>query len=406
MDAKSLMNEQAPSGAPGPLAFPLFEGGPFHRLLERMRLVEAGRSRIARRIVLIVLVTWAPLVMLALAQGFALGPTRLESLLMDFAANVRFLVTVPALILAEGMCGARIAAIVRQLLSAGLIDESSRPEFEANLRDSVKLSRSGTTEAILLGLAYLHSAFVLVVFLNYPVSTWRTPDIAGHRVMSMAGWWYFLAAFPFYSFLLARWLWRLGLWWQLLWRASRLELRLSPAHPDGAAGLGFLSTSLSGFSLFVFGAAAMTAAGLADLVVYEGASPLDYQWYLAEFLVFILMIIAGPLLFFIPRLSEAKDQALLRYGGFASRQIQDLEQKWLGEKEGRAPENTGISSQDFSTVSDFGVLVDHVRETKLIPIELSDVIELLVIALLPFLPLFAAQIPIGEMFSLLLKALG
>ena len=79
MDAKSLMNEQAPSGVRGPLTFPLFEGGPFHRLLERMRLVEAGRSLIARRIVLIVLVTWAPLVMLALAQGFALGP-RLESL--------------------------------------------------------------------------------------------------------------------------------------------------------------------------------------------------------------------------------------------------------------------------------------------------------------------------------------
>ena len=352
MDAKSLMNEQAPSALHALLTLPLFEGGPFHRLLERMRLV-GGRSLIARRIVLIVLVTWAPLVMLALAQGFALGPTRLESLLMDFAANVRFLVTVPALILAEGMCGARITAIVRQLLSAGLIDESSRPEFEANLRDSVKLSRSGTTEAILLGLAYLHSAFVLVVFLNHPVSTWRTPDIAGHRVMSMAGWWYFLAAFPFYSFLLARWLWRLGLWWQLLWRASASRAALSPAHPDGAAGLGFLSTSLSGFSLFVFGAAAMTAAGLADLVVYEGASPLDYQWYLAEFLVFILMIIAGPLLFFIPRLSEAKDQALLRYGGFASRQIQDLEQKWLREKGAGAGE-TGRASQDFSTVSDFG----------------------------------------------------
>ena len=57
-------------------------------------------------------------------------------------------------------------------------------------------------------------------------------------------------------------------------------------------------------------------------------------------------------------------------------------------------------------MSDFGVLVDHVRETKLIPIELSDVIQLLVIALLPFLPVFATQIPIGEMLSLLLKTLG
>jgi hypothetical protein len=400
------MNEQAPSSAPGTLAFPLFEGGPFHRLLERMHLVEAGRSLIVRRILIIVLVTWTPLVLLALVQGFALGPTRMESFLQDFAANVRFSVTVPALLLAEGMCGDRIVAIVRQLRSAGLIDERSRPEFEANVQNSVLLVRSGIAEAILLGLAYLHSAFVLVVFLNHPVATWRIPDIGGHRAISMAGWWYFLAAFPLYSFLVARWFWRLGLWWQFLWQASRLELRLSPAHPDRAAGLGFLSTSLSGFSLFVFGVSAMMAAGLADLVVYEGASPLDYQWHLVEFLVFILVLIAGPLLFFMPRLFEAKDQALLRYGGFASRQVQELERKWLAEKEGRAPENTGISSQDFSIVSDFGVLVDHVRETKLIPIELSDVIRLLVIALLPFLPVFATQIPIGEMLSLLLKTLG
>ena len=174
------MNEQAQSGVRDSLTFPLFEGGPFHRLLERVRLVQAGRSLIARRIVLIVLVTWVPLVMLALVQGFALGPTRLESLLMDFAANVRFLVTVPALLLAEGMCGARFrrhraAAAVRRPDRGEEPARSSKP----TCRDSVRLSRSGTAEAILLGLAYLHSAFVLVAFLDYPVSTWRTPDVAG-----------------------------------------------------------------------------------------------------------------------------------------------------------------------------------------------------------------------------------
>ena len=66
---------------------------------------------------------------------------------MDFAANVRFLVTVPALILAEGMCGARVLATVRQLLSAGLIEENSRPKFETNVRDSVRLSRSGNSRS-------------------------------------------------------------------------------------------------------------------------------------------------------------------------------------------------------------------------------------------------------------------
>ncbi len=87
-------------------------------------------------------------------------------------------------------------------------------------------------------------------------------------------------------------------------------------------------------------------------------SPLDYQWYVVVLLLFLLILIAGPLLFFMPRLSEAKDEALLQYGGFGSRQVQDLERKWLEEKEGGGSEDTGIGQQDFSTVADFGALVD------------------------------------------------
>jgi hypothetical protein len=37
---------------------------------------------------------------------------------------------------------------------------------------------------------------------------------------------------PVFQFLFWRWNWRLLLWWQLIWRISRLDFQLIPTHPD------------------------------------------------------------------------------------------------------------------------------------------------------------------------------
>ena len=43
---------------------------------------------------------------------------------------------------------------------------------------------------------------------------------------------------------------------------------------------------------------------------------------------------------------------------------------------------------------------------SLIPVNKEDILLLVVIALLPFIPVLATQVPIGEMFSVLLKVLA
>ena len=40
-----------------------------------------------------------------------------------------------------------------------------------------------------------------------------------------------------------------------------------------------------------------------------------------------------------------------------------------------------------------------------VPLTNEDVLQLVIIALLPFIPVLATQVPIGEILSLLLKAL-
>ena len=399
------MPNESPSVVNSPTSFSLFDDGPLYRLEEKLALVREGRQRSSRRVLFAVLIAWVPMLLLATAQGLAIGPTRLESFLMDFAVNVRCLVSLPVFLLGEAMCGAQLRRVVQQFFDAGLVKDESLRSFDAAVQDTVSLSRSGRTDATLVGLAYLHSAAAFFVFLfELHISTWRAPMAGGHAVISLAGMWYFLVAFPLYSLLLWRWLLRIALWWRLLWKASRLDLRLSPSHRDGAGGTAFLSSSVEAFSPFVFGCAALVAAGIADFVVYEGASPLDYQWHVAGFVVFLLIVIAGPLLLFMRSLYEAKEEAAFRYDALASHQIQRIGNKWLPE--GTVPEDNELSMPDFRAMTHLGHSVAAVHKMSFIPLNKEDVLKLVIIALFPFIPLLATQVPIGEIFSVLLKVLG
>lgn len=393
------------SDSNSPASFSLFDDGPFYRLEERLALVREGKRRSGRRVLFAVLIAWIPMLLLSAVQGLAIGPTRMESFLMDFDVNVRCLVSLPVFLLGEAMCGAQLRKVVQQFFDAGLVRDESRRSFDAIVQDTVRLSRSGRMDAVLLSLAYLHSAGALFVFLfELVVPTWRAPMVDGHPVISLAGMWYFLVAFPLYAFLLWRWLLRIVLWWRLLWKASGLELRLSPSHRDGAGGTAFLSNSLEAFSPFVFGSAAMVAAGIADFVVYEGDAPLDYQWYVAGLVVLLLIVIAGPLLSFTRSLYEAKEEAAFRYDALASRQIQRIGNKWLPE--GTVPEDNEASMPDFRAMTHLGHSVAAVHKMSLIPLNKEDVLKLVIIALFPFIPVLATQVPIGEIVSMLLKVLG
>jgi len=398
------MPEPDQPGSSTALSFALFDGGPFHRLQQRLGLVRAEQRRMWFRVLVAVLISWVPMAVLAAEQGLAIGPTRLESFLMDFAANARFLVTVPVFLLAEASCMTQLRSVVRQFLDAGLVKDASRASFEATVRDTVRRSHSGRAEAVLVGLAYLHTVVVLIYLLDYQDSTWRTPVMGGRHVISLAGMWYLVVAFPFFSFLLWRWLWRLGLWWKFLWQTSKLDLRLSPSHRDGAGGLVFLSESLQAFGGFVFGVMSMWAGALADFVVYEGHSLFDYQWQMVEILILVLILIAGPLLLFVRPLYEAKERGIFRYGALASRQIQHVEDTWLPE--GIVREDLESSMPDFRSITHLGHSVTAVHKMSVIPINKEDILQLLIIALLPFVPVLLTQIPLAEILSLLLKVLA
>lgn len=398
------MPKDFPAGFNAPTSFSLFEGGPVYRLEEKLGLVRDGQKRRGSCMLFALLVAWVPMLLLAAAQGLAIGPTRLESFLMDFAVNARFLITVPVFLLGEPICREKLTTVVRQFLEAGLVKDESREQFNAMVGETVRLSQSGRTDALLVCLAYLHSAATLaVVLFGLQHSTWRTPMSNGHAVLSLAGGWFFLVALPLYFALMWRWLLRIALWWRFLWQVSGLDLRISPAHRDGAGGLEFLGNSVEAFAPFVFGVMSFSAALVADFVVYEGDSPLQYQWHVVGLVVFLLILIAGPSLFFARALYKAREEAIFRYGALASRQVRRIEAMF---PEGPVREDREWSLPDFRPITHLGHSVTTVHKMALVPLTKERVLLLVAVALVPFIPVLATQVPIGEMVSVLLKVLG
>jgi hypothetical protein len=382
--------------------YTLFDDGPACRVEEKLGLLKGGRRQTGRRVLFSLVVAWLPMFVLALVQGLAIGPTRLESFLMDFIINVRFLITVPVLLVGEAICEAQLQSVVQQFIDARLVTEAARVRFDQIVRNTARISRSGRTDGVLVGVAYLHSLMAVIVHLyglHHP--TWRAPSVDGHIVLSLAGYWYLLVAFPLYAFILWRWLCRIGLWWWFLRQVSKLDLQITPSHRDGAGGLGFLSDSVQAFVPFVFAEGAIIAGTMADFVVYEGDTPLQYQWHVVAFVVVILILIVGPLTMFLRPLYKAKEEAAFQYGALASRQIQIVEGKWIRATPRR--EDLESSMPDFRSITHVGQSVAAVRNMSIFPLQKDDVIKLVVMALLPLLPVAVTQIPMGEVFSLLLK---
>ena len=100
--------------------FSITRGGPLHWLLIRLGHAGEERQRVVRRALAAILITWLPLLVLSLVQGQAYGPHIKIPFLRDLAVNVRFLIAVPILILAESGIDQRWRALVLHFLGRRL----------------------------------------------------------------------------------------------------------------------------------------------------------------------------------------------------------------------------------------------------------------------------------------------
>ncbi len=381
----------------------LFDGGPPVRIETWLRLRKPGQRRVVREAALMATIAWLPLALLAAAHGDLIQSGAAASFLIDFGVHARYLIALPALIIVEPFCIARLGGLARHFLESGLIRDSDRPAFDAALASTRRLRDSNVAEAAVVISAYALALVLMQSLTSRQFAAWYLPHGADLGIYSPAGWWHALVSLPLLLILLLGWAWRLIVWIRFLWVMSRLDLWLLPSHPDHAAGLKFVGHSLRAFALPSFGFGVIIAGTLANRVVHEGASPLSFKYAALGLALVVLTLFTSPLLVFAGPLLEQWRRGVLEYGALANRVGHEFESKWLDRQ--HAPAEDLLNVQAFSATTDLYQVVANVYEMRFVPVDLISVVLLLAATLAPLVPVVLMSAPLDVMLKSLASLL-
>jgi hypothetical protein len=384
--------------------FSLVLGGPLFQLLRRAHLSGDAMELIRRRVVIISLLAWLPLLVLSALEGQAWGGRVAVPFLRDWEAHARFLVALPLLIVAELVVHQRMRFVASQFLERNVIPASASSRFEVALASALRLRNSVLAEVLLAAFVYLVG--VPLLWRQYGMLTTATwyaaPTVAG-MTLSVTGVWYAYVSLALFQFLLLRWYFRMIIWTRFLWQVSRITLSLIPTHPDRAGGLGFLSHTVHAFLPLSAAHGVLLAGLIANRIFYLGAGLLDFKIEAAVVLTFMLCLVFGPLLVFAPQLARAKRHGNREYGTLAERYVREFDAKWL--RGGAAADEPLVGSGDIQSLADLANSFEVVRTMRLIPVTKESVLYLAAATLAPIVPLTLTMMSLEELLNTLLGTL-
>ena len=382
------MPERAP--AVRPLGEGLFTG-----LLRLVRLDDNSAPGVRRRVVVVALLAWLPLLLLVAAQGQLLQGAAVP-FVRDIEVHVRLLVVIPLLLVAE--VGARnfLPTVVQEFTQRNLLPAGATARYEAAVAAASRLRNSAWAEAALIVLVY--AVFMGIVWRQYGTlyaSTWYAATTPEGSQLTPAGYWYFFVSLPIVQFLLLRWYLWIFAWARFLWQVSRIRLDLMATHPDRAGGLGFLESSGHIFGMVAVAHGAVAAGPMASLILFKGAALPEFADELAMVVAWVIGVVFGPLLFFAPQLVAAKKTGLFEYGRLAARHMREFDTKWIA---GRAPPGEPlVGSPDISSQADLSGAYSVVEGMRLAPISYIAVMRLAAMTLIPAAPLLLTMVPFNEL---------
>jgi hypothetical protein len=385
---------------PKPPQFSLVLGGPLFQLYRRAHLSGDALEMLLRRVLAITLFAWLPLLFLSVLEKHAVGGAIRIPFLRDIEANVRFLVALPVLIIAELVVHKRISP-VRRFVERSIVVTEDLPAFDAAVNSALRVRDSMTVELVLLVLVYTLGLWTWRSQIALGEPTWYATLAAKQLHLTLAGYWYVFVSIPVFQFILLRWYVRLVIWFRLLWQISRLNLHLTAAHPDRAGGIGFLGKSSYAFSPILFAEGTLLAGLIASRVLYEGRALLSFKMQAAGFVGFFVLVILGPLVMFTPLLDRTRRKGSAGYGLLANRYLFRFEEKWIS---GAASETSELlGTKDIQALSDVANIYAAVRQMRLVPFGSQDITRLAFATAAPLLPLMLTIFPLGELVKILIK---
>lgn len=375
--------------------FSLVLGGPLYQLLRRSHMSDDHLGQLWRRILLIPLLAWLPLLLISLATGQALSSEVQVPFLLDAEVHVRFLVVLPLLVAAELLVHLRLQTVVQQFVPRGLIPDQALGQFRSAIDSAMRLRNSVLAEAIMIVAVYTLGQVVWRQMELFNHHTWySSPGVDGQH-WSAAGWFYAYFSLPLFQFLIMRWYFRIAIWARFLWQVSRIKLRLLPTHSDRLGGLSFLSGTFFAFGPLAMAHGALMASVLANHIFYQQAQLTDYKLEIVALVVFLQLLVLGPLLVFAPQLAQAKRAGKLEYGLLLMRHNREFEEKYLRAAD--AERETLLGSQDVSSLADLGSSYSVVQEMRGVPVNRDAMIFLAAATVAPLLPLALTMMSLEDL---------
>jgi hypothetical protein len=376
-------------------------GGLVFGLLRRGATGRDGTYRPMRAVLVLLLLTWAPLVVLTLLDGTFAGDAVPVPFVRDPAVHARLLVALPLLVLTEGLVATSVDRLLAEVRQRALLEPGAEPALERALAHLVRWRDSRLVEAIVVGAVavgiWLQRPGIVAARVT-PLASW----LGSGGQLSPAGWWYFTIA-AFLTFVLGvRWAWWLALWTRFLAGFLRKHIRVQPGHPDAHAGLAFLARTQGAFAP-VFASLSATMAGRLGHDILHLGRPLEAAIApVAVVLVVAPLVMYGPLALFAPRVWGARRRVLCEYDRLGQALVDRFDVAWVRD---RHADERLLGDAAPSTLIDFAGAYGEVRRTRLVPIDLRPTLPALLMVAAPFLPLLLTQMSAADLARKVIRLL-
>jgi hypothetical protein len=381
--------------------FSLVLGGPLYQLYRKSHLSGPALELLKRRVLFMSVVSWLPLLILSTLESHGRSGLKIP-FLYDVEAHARFLLALPALVIAEVTVHVRLSPTIRHFVNRQIVTEKDLPAFNKAVHSTLRLRNSLALEVVLAILVF--GVGPLVWWQSHAgdgAATWYSFSDRTGQHLTLAGYWYAYVSTPIFQFILLRWYVRIAIWLRLLWQISRLNLHLTAIHPDRAGGLGFLGKGTYAFGPILFAQGTLLSGLIATRVLYQGATLQSFQVDAIVLILAVLLVILTPLLIFMPLMDRTQRKGFADFGLLAQRYAHAFEKKWL---QGDTPANSELlGSADVQSLADLANSYSVVNEMSIIPFTWQDALRLALATAVPLLPLALTVFSVEELMTRLIE---
>jgi hypothetical protein len=376
--------------------FSVVLGGPLYQFYLRSHLAKPPLELYKRRILIITLFTWLPMLLLAIIGGTAFSGVKIP-FLYDIETHARFLAALPLFIAAELIVHQRIRIVVVQFLQRNIITQNELVRFNNIIASSIRLRNSIVAEVLIILLVITLGHWIWKENAVLNLATWYVVPSDNKLQLTLAGYWYVFISLPILQFIMLRWYFRLFVWYWFLWQVARLPLNLNSLHPDRKGGLGFLARSATAFWPVLMAHTIWLSGLIANRIWHAGATFPQFKFEMISIIIILMLLVLAPLFFLLPHLVKIKHSGTHEYGIVASRYVNDFRQKWFNDSKYEG--EVLLGSSDIQSLADLSNSFEVTRKMHTLPFGRETIFQLMFLIILPLMPLIFTMVPIDEIIK-------